>query len=224
MSLKIADLPDRERPRERLMARGVEALSERELIALLIRHGQSGESALDLAARLHTEFGGLEELASARVEDLIRRAGIGNAKATALVAAFELGRRARIKGGALILRAAADVAEAAMQELADLSRERLLVFVCNGANRIKTIERISEGSADRALFPVPEILTAVLRHDGRSFAVAHNHPSGDPTPSDNDRSATRALADAASTVGIRFLAHVVVAGHRWEVVAVRSGR
>jgi DNA repair protein RadC len=218
MTIRVVDLPESDRPRERLIARGVEALSERELIALLIRHGRSGESALDLAARLVTEFGGLGELATARLEDLVRRVGIGTAKAAGLVAAFELGRRIRTDRESLILRGPADLAEVAGPELSGLRSERLIVLVCNGANRVRLIERISEGSADRALVPVREILSAVLRHDGRAFALVHNHPSGDPTPSEQDKVATDQVDRGATTLGLRFLGHVVVAGGRWAEV------
>lgn len=204
------------------MARGVEALSERELIALLIRHGRSGESALDLAARLISEFGGLEGLATARLEDLVRRLGVGTAKAAGLAAAFELGRRVRSERVGLVLRRPADIAEVAASELAGLQRERLIVLVCNGANRLKTLERVSEGSADRALVPVREILSAVLRHDGRAFAIAHNHPSGDPSPSEHDVVATQQVDQGAMTLGLRFLGHVVVAGESWA--EARSSR
>ena len=153
---------------------------------------------------------GLEELATARVEDLVRRAGVGTAKAAGLVAAFELGRRVRTDRESLILRRSADLAEVAVPELAGLQRERLIVLVCNGANRLKAIERISEGAADRALVPVREILSAVLRHDGRAFGVAHNHPSGDPRPSQDDIRLTRQLADAGKTMHIEVLDHVII--------------
>ena len=223
VAVTIRELPEAERPRERLLARGVEALSERELLALVLRHGWRGESALDLAGSLLAEFGNLQALASARPEELARRSGVGVAKAAALVAAFQLGRLGRRTQEFGVLKNSSDVAAIGIRELAGLRRERVLVLVADAANRLRRVERVSEGSIDRAMVPVREILNAVLRHDGRSFAVVHNHPSDDPTPSDQDRRATRALAEASSAVGLRFLAHVVVAGERWEKVVVRSG-
>lgn len=207
------------------MSLGVEALSERELLALVLRHGRRGESALDLAGSLLAELGSLWALAGARPEELARQPGVGVAKATALIAAFQLGKRAQSPPSEpLTLRRAADIAAVGFRELGGLRRERVIVLIADAANRLRYAERVSEGSIDRAVVPVREILNAVLRHDGRAFAIVHNHPSGDPMPSDRDRSATRALSRAASTVGLRFLAHVVVAGDRWEEADVRSGQ
>jgi DNA repair protein RadC len=219
----MASIPAYERPRERLMAHGTLALTERELVALVIRNGTLGDSALDLAASLLAEFGSLRAMAGARTEELAHRSGIGPAKAAALVAAFELGRRVdRNITSSTVLGSAMEVATAARAELAGLRRERVLVLVCDGANRLQRTVVISDGSIDRSLLPVREILNAVLRHDGRAFAIAHNHPSGDPTPSDADREATVDIAAAARTVGVRFLGHVVVAGDRWQEAATTA--
>jgi DNA repair protein RadC len=224
MALVLRELPEHERPRERLLRRGVEALSERELLALIIRNGRGGESALDLAASLLADHGSLSALARARPEELVRRPGIGTAKAATLVAAFRLGRLAQAIPEPSALRRAEDVASIACAELAGLRRERVLVLVCDAQNRPRQRIALTEGSIDRSLFPIREILNAVLRHDGRAFAIAHNHPSGDPTPSDVDRLATRKLAAAAETVGLRFLDHVIVAGEGWRSVSTRGPR
>ena len=213
--LMMAMLPPHERPRERLLARGCEALSERELIALVLRNGTRRESALDVAGSLLSEYGSLHALAQARPEELATRNGIGQAKAAALVAAFQLGRRASDVAVLPILRGPADVAAVARRELDGLRRERVLVLVCDAANRLRRTVMISEGSIDRSLLPVREILNAVLRHDGRAFALAHNHPSGDPEPSAADRRVTADVITAARVTGLRFLGHVVIAGTRW---------
>lgn len=218
----IAKLPVQERPRERLWERGAEALSERELLALVLRQGRRGESALDLAAALLADYGSLAALAAARPEELAARRGIGPAKAASVIAAFRLGALAAgDRGEQPLLSTAAAVAAVACPALARLRRERVLVLVCNAANRLMRTVAVSEGAADRSLLPVREILNAVLRHDGRAFALAHNHPSGDPTPSDADQRATDDLAAAARAVGLRFLGHVVVAGERWATVDPR---
>ena len=210
---RMVDLPAHERPRERLLRLGPEALAERELLALVLGSGRRGESALDVAAALLAEFGGLGQLARARPEELRRRGGIGAARAAALVAAFRLGRLAAdAVDEAPVLRGPEDVAAVALRELAGLRRERVIVLVCDGANRLRHVVTVSEGASDRAPFPVREVLQAVLRHDGKAFAVAHNHPSGDPTPSQADVEATRAIEEAARSVRVRFLDHVVVAG------------
>ena len=210
MATILADLPPHERPRERLLGSGPEALSDSELLALVLRHGRQGESAVSLAASLLAEYGNLDVLAGAHPEELATRSGVGVAKAAALAAAFQLGRRLGRDGVPLVLRSPQDVATVARRELAGLRRERVLVLICDAANRLRRTVIVSEGSIDRTLVPVREILNAVLRHDGRAFAIAHNHPSGNPEPSEADHRATAEVRDAAGVVGLRFLGHVLV--------------
>ena len=212
----LAKIPSSDRPRERLRALGVEALSDRELLALVLRSGRPGVSALDLANELLVEFGSLSAIASAKLEELTRWSGVGEAKAAGLVAAFRLGRRAGHSGSTgEQLGSNEDIARIASQELRGLRRERVIVLVCDGANRLKKIARVSEGSIDSAMVPVREILNAVLVTDGRALAVAHNHPSGHPGASQRDVEATRALEKAAIATGVRFLGHVIVAADGW---------
>lgn len=220
MTVLMAAVPPHERPRERLLARGADALTERELLALVLRNGTTGLSALDLAAELLAEYGTLHALAAASPEELAMRPGVGPAKAAALVAAFRLGRRADA-GGAdpVALRRPDDVARVAGRELDGARRERVLVLVCDAGNRLRRTVLVSEGSVDRSLVPVREILNAVLRLDGRAFALAHNHPDGDPEPSDADRRATEDVKAAARLSGLRFLGHVIVAGQAWSAVS-----
>jgi len=219
MTVLMAAVPPHERPRERLLARGAQALTESELLALVLRNGTRGMSALDLAAELLAEYGNLSVLATARPEELAARRGIGSAKAAALVAAFQLARRADDpRDEPIVLRSPDDVARVARRELDGARRERVVVLVCDGANRLRRSVVVSEGSIDRSLVPVREIFNAVLRHDGRSFALAHNHPGGDPEPSDADRRATEDVKAAATVVGLRFLGHVIVAGRGWQAV------
>lgn len=105
-----------------------------------------------------------------------------------------------------------------MREIGDATRERAIVLVCDASNHLRRVVPVSVGSIDRAFLPVREILNAVLRHDGRAFAVAHNHPSSDPEPSDSDVTATGELRAAARVVGLRLLGHIVVAGDKWRLV------
>ena len=225
VSTTISNLPKHERPRERLWARGVEALSERELLALVLRNGRQGESALDLAATLLASFGGVSGLAGAMPEEIASVSGIGQAKAAAVVAALRLGMLSNSEGvHPEVIRSAADVARIAQRHIGTARRERLIVLVCDGRNQVRHVVRVAEGAVDRSIFPVREILNAVLRHDGRAFAVAHNHPSGDPEPSLEDRTATAEILGGARTVGLRFLDHVVVAGGGWERVEATGRR
>lgn len=214
----IKTLQPDERPRERLFARGVDSLTEYELIALVLRNGTAGKSALDLAADLIAEYGSVQALAGARPEELATRTGVGPAKAAALVAAFQLSRRS-VRSDPPRLRAVEDVASIARGELANARRERLIVLVCDAGNRVQRVVTVSEGALDRSIVPLREILNAVLRHDGRAFAIAHNHPSGTAEPSEADRRATDLVKAAAKTVGLRFLGHVVVTAHDWRAIA-----
>lgn len=205
-------------PRDRLTHYGVDTLSAEELIALVLQKGRPGQSGLETARRLARQFGSISRLARAEPEALMAVSGIDLDQAAALVSCFRLARLAANDSTPPTLRSAADVAAVAIGEIGDATRERAIVLVCDAANQLRRVVRISEGSIDRAFLPVREILNAVLRHDGRAFAVAHNHPSGDPTPGTEDVRATDEFRAAARLVGLRFLDHVVVAGQAWSSV------
>lgn len=219
MGMIMAAVPPQERPRERLLARGADALSERELLALVLRNGTNGKSALDVADALLAEHGSLAGLASALPEELAAHPGVGPAKAAGLVAAFQLARRVDGPPERLRLRGPGEVAAVAREQLRGTRRERVLVLVCDSANRLRRTVIVSDGSIDRSLIPVREILNAVLRHDGRAFALAHSHPSGNPEPSEADRRATEEVRQAATVAGLRFLGHVVVTDGEWREVS-----
>jgi DNA repair protein RadC len=173
---------------------------------------------LEAAWRLARDFGSISRLGRAEPEELTALSDISLDEAVALVSSFRLARLAANDPPPSCLRSAADVAAVAMRELESATRERTIVLVCDAENNLRRVVRVSEGSVDRALLPVREILNAVLRHDGRAFAVAHNHPSGDPTPSEEDIRATEKLRSAARLVRLRFLDHVVLAGNEWRTI------
>lgn len=198
---------------------GREALSDVELLALQLRSGTGGASANDLAADLIAEFGSLRRLGSASADELARIPGIGPAKAATIMAGFELSRRLpRDAADNAVLARASDVAALARQSLDGLRRERAIAFVCDRRCRLVRQVQLSDGTASRSLIQVREVLNAVLRHDGSVFALAHNHPSGDPQPSQADIDITMAVATASKTVDLRFLGHVIVAGEAWSEV------
>jgi DNA repair protein RadC len=219
MSVRIADRPSEDRPRERLWRLGARALSDTELLALVIRDGRRGQGSLELAASLLGVHGSLAELAEASPEELAVHPGVGAAKAAALVAALELAARFETGPAPTTVRGSADLASIAMSELRRLRREHVLAIALGPGRRLRRVVPVSQGGADRAAIPVREILHAVLRNDGVAFAVAHCHPSGDPTPSLEDRAASQRLTAASRAVGLRFLDHIVVAaGGRWARV------
>jgi DNA repair protein RadC len=217
----MSQVPASDRPRERLAASGAEALGDRELLSLLLSTGIRGKGAHEVAECLLDRFGSVAAIGRATVAELSAVAGIGTAKASGLVAGFELARRG-VAGAdrPSRLRATADIAAAAEPLLRGRDRERLIVISCDAALRVLGTDRVSEGGGDQTLFPLREIIVAVLRRDGRSFALAHNHPSGDTTPSAEDLSATQSAAEAAAVTGLCFLDHVIVTETAWRAIPV----
>jgi DNA repair protein RadC len=216
----IADLPRAERPRERLCALGPSALADRELLSMVLGTGGSrGTGAHALAEQLLAAFGSIPALARAHPADLTALPGIGGAKAAALVSAFELARRAGAREDLHRVGSTLDLVDVVAPMLRGRTRERLVVVVCDIANQVLHCEVVSEGSAERSLVPVREVIVSVLRHDGQAFALAHNHPAGDATASAADIEATARIEEAAEAVGLRFLDHVVLTDAGWSRVA-----
>jgi DNA repair protein RadC len=202
-----------EGPRERLRSRGAEALSAAELIALLLRTGVRDRDALDVARSLLTHCGGLDGLESARPCELDVVAGVGAAKSASLVAAFELGRRcatSRLPEGAA-LRSPEDVFRRFCARLRRLRQERFVAVLLDGRHRVIAEEVISQGTLTASLVHPREVFRPALQASAAALILVHNHPSGDPTPSPEDRAVTARLAQAGEILGIRVLDHVVVA-------------
>lgn len=221
--MRIKDLPAPQRPRERLLSHGPEALADRELLALLLGGGTFGTDAVELAAKLIADCGGLQALSAADPHILLAALpGIGPAKAARITAAFALARRASQPIPSARIKGTADIAVCAAPLLRGERRERVVVVVCDTANRVLRTTLLTEGGTDRSLIPVRDILTLVLSSGGAAFAVAHNHPTGSLDPSDLDRAITTRLHHAAQEVGLRFLDHVIVTATAW--VRVRSDR
>jgi DNA repair protein RadC len=220
----MKQVPASDRPRERLSVQGAEALGERELLALVLSTGVRGKGAHEVAEALLERFGSVTAISRASVGELSAVTGIGAAKASSLVAGFELARRGvAAAADRPRLRSTADIAAAARPLLTGRHRERLIVISCDAALRVIGTDKVSDGGTDQTLFPLREIIVGVLRRDGRSFALAHNHPSGDATPSAEDLAATQSAAEAAAVTGLCFLDHVIVTETAWEAVPV-SGR
>ncbi|MEU2200774.1 DNA repair protein RadC [Isoptericola sp. NPDC019482] len=215
----ITDLDAEQRPRERLVRHGSTALTDAELVALLLGSGRRGANAVDLAAELLHEHGGLAGLRHVDVAALARVPGVGTAKAARIVAALALtSRGARAEDERPVIRRSADVARVTAPAFVGARRERVALVVCRPGNRVLETIVVADGGAHGAAFPVREVLADVLRRDGVAFALAHNHPGGDPAPSDADRRTTAALRSAAEDVGLRLLDHLVVAGSEWRSV------
>lgn len=213
--VRIADLPPDQRPRERLLRFGSHALTDAELVAVLLSAGKPGENALSLAHRLLYAVGGVPGLARTRPEQLTGLVGVGPAKAARLIAALALPSR-REPLDEVLVRCTADLVPVLRPLLAGLHHERLVVAVCDRRLRVRHTAPVADGASDGAPLPVRDVLSLVLRRDGHAFAVAHNHPSGEPTPSAADRAATRKLKLAAESAGLQFLGHLVFTEHDWR--------
>jgi DNA repair protein RadC len=202
-----------EGPRERLRSHGAEALSAAELVALLLRTGVRGRDAVDVARVLLARCGGLDRLESAPASEIAAVTGVGAAKAASLIAAFELGRRcacSRLPEGAA-LRSPDDVFRYFGARLRRLAQERFIVVLLDGRHRVLGEEVVSQGTLTASLVHPREVFRPALRASAAALILVHNHPSGDPTPSAEDRSVTERLARAGELLGIRVLDHVVVA-------------
>jgi len=209
---RILEMPEEERPRERLARGGAAALSDAELLAMFIRTGTQGRNAVDVARELLARHGGLAGLARCGFAELLGSSkGIGPAKTCELLAVFEIGRRLA-RGGDI--RPKVDEPEAVYRilgpEMQNLRRESVRVLLLNTKYELIAIEEVSSGSINESVAHPREIFRPALVHSAFAVAVAHNHPSGDPTPSEADRSLTRRLASAADTLGIRLLDHVII--------------
>ena len=222
----IADLDVASRPRERLIRLGREALSDAELVALLLGSGTTTTNAVDLARDLLLAHGGAAGLGSLDVTTLTRTSGIGTAKAARVVAALELGRRSGSATHARpVVKTSRDIALLVAPLLVDQPRERVVAVVCDRRSRVIAATVVAEGGAQGASFPVRDVLAEVLRRDGSTLALAHQHPGGDPTPSRADLATTHTVIAAAQHCGIRFLDHVVLGGGRWRsITAVLDGQ
>jgi DNA repair protein RadC len=207
----VASLPETERPRERLARLGAEALSDRELLAILLRSGRRGQSAIDLAAHAIESAGGLPRLAFLSPAQLSKSHRLGTVQAITLAAAFEIARRAtavpptgeRFEGPEAVMRYL-------RQRLGHLGQERTGALYFDAKHRLLQDVVCYWGTLDRALVEPREILKRALLEDAAALILYHNHPSGDPTPSAEDVEFTRRVARAAELLGIRFLDHVVV--------------
>lgn len=215
--------PSSERPRERLAQHGAEALSQIELLALLIGTGTAGRSGLDLARDLLATAGDLAGLARLDADSLARRPGLGAAKAARIAAALELGRRAMRAGPPALpqLTTLAHAARVVAPELAHAAEERLVVLLLDRRDRLLRLLPLLRGTVDGLSLRPRDVLRPALEAGAAALVLAHNHPSGDPTPSREDRLATRRLVRAGAVVGVEVRDHLVVAGARW--VAIRAG-
>jgi len=214
---RIRDLPSTDRPRERLRDAGPAALSNQELLAILLRTGSARESALALANRLLGRFRGLVGLARAGFAELCAERGLGEAKAAQVQAALELGKRlaaAQPEERAQI-RSPEDVANLLVGEMGLLDQEHLRVVLLNTRNQVLGTQEVYRGSVHTAVVRIGELFREALRQNAPCIILVHNHPSGDPAPSAEDIAMTKQAIAAGELLDIDVLDHVIVAHARF---------
>ena len=213
--MNLRDLPQGELPRERLIERGAEALSDAELLAILLRTGRAGENVLALAHGIVARFRemGLSEILAMPAAEFARIPGIGMAKAATVLAALELGRRAqRTAQNRPYIREAADVYELLRPRLCSEKREHFLVLPLSSKNEVLMVADVSVGTLTNTLVHPREVFEPAIRCGAAHIILAHNHPSGDPAPSAEDHRITRILKEAGALLGIPVTDHVILGG------------
>jgi len=223
--LRIQDLAIDDRPRERLAAVGAAALSHAELLAILLRVGTKGENAVRLAERLLAQWGGLPGLHRMSHADLCQMKGIGQAKAAQLMAAIELGRRIAVSSPdeRPAISSPADAANLLMYQMSALEQEYLYVILLDTRNRVlgKPLE-VYHGSLNTSLIRPGEIFREAVKANAAGLIVAHNHPSGDPSPSPEDVAVTRTLVEAGKLLDVEVLDHLVIGRQRFVSLKERG--
>ncbi len=206
----IKDIASENRPRERLFFKGSDALSDAELLAVILQNGSKGENVIDLSNRLIKEHG-MDSLNSLSVSELSRIKGIGVAKASKVVAAFELSKR--VNAGRIcekVINSSADIAEHYMEKMKDLKKEHLVAVFLDSKNKIIRDEVISIGTLDSSLVHPREVFKEAIRASASAIILVHNHPSGDCEASEEDKRVTKILQDSGELLNIKMLDHIII--------------
>lgn len=217
-SYTIKDLPLEERPREKLVKYGVGALSNAELIAIIIRTGYKEDTAIDLANRLLSiDCTGIKFLSQATVEELTKIKGIGYCKAAQIIAAIELGKRISSYGVGSKLKVDSPqvVVELLMDEMKYFNKEHFRIVLLNTKNQIISIEEISVGNLNSSIVHPREVFNIAIRRSANSIILVHNHPSGDSTPSKEDINITYRLVEVGNIIGIKVLDHIIIGDNNY---------
>ena len=211
-SFTVHDLPKPERPRERLKKFGPEALSAQELLALVIGRGIPKKSVMNIAQELLVEFGNINAISKATIEELSQIKGIGLAKAAQIKACFELGKRQEleIELNDLDIKKPQDVVKAIRARIQDKAKEHFKLILLNTRNKIISISNVSTGTLNTSLVHPREVFKDAIMHNAASVILTHNHPSGDIEPSENDLTITKRLVEAGKILGIEVIDHIII--------------
>lgn len=220
----MRDLAEQDRPRERLLQVGSKALSTAELLAIILRTGTGGENVLRLAERLLAHFGDLAGVAQASITEMQAVKGIGRVKAIEVKAALEIGRRllATAPQERPRVTTPADAANLLMSEMMFLEQEQLRLILLDTRNRVLDTPTIYQGSLNTSVVRIGEVFRMAIKENAAAMIVAHNHPSGDPSPSPEDVNVTRQLIQAGKLLGIDLLDHIVIGKQRFVSLKERG--
>ena len=218
---KISRWPKTERPRERLLQNGPQLLTEAELLGILLGKGTRKKTAIDLARELLDQYESLQKLFSRSPSELMKVKGIGSAKAATLSAAFELARRIQSqKSGAKVsFKRSAEVSEHYLPLMRDLRKEVFKVLLLNRANRLIKEVTISEGTLEASIVHPRDVFREALLEPAAGIILMHNHPSGNPSPSEEDLRITKQLVEAGRLLGIKVYDHIILAGESYRSLA-----
>ncbi|AWE08177.1 hypothetical protein DCE79_12585 [Lysinibacillus sp. 2017] len=217
INMKINDVHEADRPRERLIRQGAKSLSNQELIAILLGTGTKKESVLTVANRVLLNFEKLHNLKHATLEEMTDIKGIGEAKAVLLLASIELGRRLASKDleERYTIRSPEDAASYLMQDMTSLQQEHFVCLFLNVKNQVIHKQTIFVGSLNASIVHPREIFREAVKRSAASLICSHNHPSGVPTPSPEDIDVTNRLYEAGKIVGVDLLDHVIIGDHQF---------
>jgi len=220
-SYKISRWPKKERPRERLLQHGPQPLSEAELLGILLGKGTTKKTAIDLARELLDRYESLQKLFSRSPSELMKVKGIGSAKAAILSAAFELVRRFQSQGNIPkpSFKRSLEVANHYLPLMRDLRKEVFRVLLLNRANRLIKEVTISEGTLDASIVHPRDVFREAIIEPAAGIILIHNHPSGNPSPSEEDLRITKQLVEAGRLLGIKVYDHIILAGESYRSLA-----
>ena len=221
---RISELPTSERPRERLKQSGAASFSNSELLAIILRTGTHAENVLGLANRLIVKFGGLPGLSRASFNELCNEHGVGQAKAAQIKAAMELGRRSASAQTEekTVIRSPQDAANLVMSDMGALKQEHLRVMLLNSKNHLLSIHEVYKGNVNASTIRTSELFRSAVRENCPAVIVIHNHPSGEPEPSNDDIIATEHMVKGGKALDIEVLDHIIIGDHKYVSLKERG--
>lgn len=220
----MKELPEDIRPRERLLKEGSEALSEAELLAIILRTGSREKTALELASLVMARFTSLRRLHDASVEELRQIKGVGLAKSTQIKSALELARRLAQSTDwpRPVIKSPDDAAGMVMEEMRHLDREHFRALLMNTKNQVIGTDKVSVGTLNSSAVHPRELFRNAIKRSAASVILVHNHPSGDPTPSREDIDITARLIEAGKIIGIEVLDHIIIGDNKFTSLKARG--